>query len=470
MSNPIESVGAIQWEELFINFGGGVIRDLRANVKNIKIYENIFQTCLSAELAVHDSTGMLGSLEINGLQTITMKLKSPFLSDEQAIHKTFAIASISDRLIGDDRQEIFIFKLISLEGMKDLSTRFSKRFVGGTDEMAEQIFRDSIVEPRYFNADGTFGGDTPLLMLGKPHKTNNFAFTATNWSAFQCMNFLAKNSEPADVDGKSVMPNTLFFERRSGFVFGTITELAMLQKKSYVLYDEYNYVPSLDIKFANEETRTSYGEYSYTSPFISKQYCVASDVDMREYFNELKNQKSGYYGSTTIGVDMVNRLNYQMIFDYTENLNDNTYRNRIQKTYDDFIHLAEDRPTVEKPIFSPAAKTKVNIAASNLYDDSEFGFTLNHFERTTFRNSAFAELKRLRLKLTVPGKTDIDVGNLVRFNFPLVGDRYKGMSYEDIFDPLVSGIYIVTGIVHNITQEKHNMRLELCRDSYGPGM
>ena len=85
----------------------------------------------------------------------------------------------------------------------------------------------------------------------------------------------------------------------------------------------------------------------------------------------------------------------------------------------------------------------------------------------TYRNTAVAEIKRLSIKIEVPGKTDIEVGKLIKFNYPSVGDKGAGMSRSEIFDPKISGIYAIAGIVHNITQEKHTMTLEIVRDSFG---
>jgi len=465
-TDNIETVGAVVWDELFLTLAGRATVDLRPFVQHIKIYENIGQHCLFVELAIKDSTNIIGKLDLDGTNTVTLKVRSPFLNDDDAIHKTFSVFSISDRLIEDDRKQYFILNLISLEGMKDLSTRFSKRLTGSTEAIAAQVFNDTIAEPRYRDTDGGFSEPSTLTILGTPHKTNNFSFNANNWSAFETMDFISKNSEPGDYNGKSIMPNGLFFETRTKFVMGSFMELILKYKESAMLYDEYSYVPVGDIPFMNDTERTTSGSYNYTSPFISQKYCTASRVDMKNYFNELHNQVSGYYGSTTIGIDMINRLNYQMVFDYTDNLAGNS-RGKINKSYNDFAHLADERPTSTNPIFSPAAVTTVKIASSNLYEDSDFGYDINHFERLTYRNTAVAEIKRLSLKIEVPGKTDVEVGKLIKFNYPSVGDKTKGMPREELFDPKISGIYAIAGIVHNITQDKHTMTLEIVRDSFG---
>jgi len=463
-----EAAGAIEWDELFLTVVGDVSIDLKPFVQNIKIYENISQHCLFVELGIADSVNIIGKLDLDGHNTVTMKLRSPFLGDDGAYHKTFGVFSISDRIVKDDRRQYFVLNLMSLEGMKDLSTRSSKRFTGSTDDISRQIYNDTIAEPRWRDQDGNFGGATTLTVLGIPHKTNNFSFNSNNWTAFETMNFIAKNSEPADIYGKPIMPNGLFFETRTGFVMGSFMELVMKQKNENLLYDEYSYVPSSDVKFLSDTKRTTIGNYKYTSPFISQQYNTATRVDMTDYFNELTNQTSGYYGSTTVGVDMISRMNYAMVFDYTDNVPALT-KGKIPLGYEDFAHLADERPTTGNPIYSPVAVTKVKIAANNLYENSEFGYDHTYFERLTFRNTAIAEIKRLSVIIEVPGKTDIKVGNLIKFNYPSVGEKTQGSTTSELFDPKMSGIYAVSAIVHNITPTNHTMTLEIIRDSFGEG-
>ena len=466
-NNNTNIAGSIEWDDLFLNIAGGASIDLRPFVQHIKIYENIFQHCLFVEMALAESANILGRLSISGNSTVTMKLRSPFLDDDAAIHKTFGLFSVSDRVVRDDRRQFFIMHLMSLEGVKDLSTRFSKRFTGATEDIAQEIYQDNIKEKRIRSEDGSFSGNTDLVILGTPHKTNNFSFTATNWSAFECMEFIAKNVEPADYSGKLVMPNSLFFETRNEFIMGSLTELIHIQKEAKALYDEYSYLPTGDVKFLEGEERITSGGYQYTSPFVSQKYSTVSMCDMKDYFNELSNQQSGYYGSTTVGVDLTTRMNYHMIFDYTDTLSDEQYRNKIPKKYEDFIHLADERPTTEYPIFSPAAVTTVRIGTTNLYQDSDFGYDIAHFEKLTYRNTANAEMRRLSMRIEVPGKTDISVGKLIRFNFPNIGEKLTGVTREEVFDPKISGVWAVIGIVHNITQTQHTMILEIVRDSFG---
>jgi hypothetical protein len=73
----------------------------------------------------------------------------------------------------------------------------------------------------------------------------------------------------------------------------------------------------------------------------------------------------------------------------------------------------------------------------------------------------------MRLQLTVPGRTDIEVGRLIRFFYPSVGEKnVKDDSEAGIWDILISGIYMVTAIHHQITPFRHTMFIEIAKDSY----
>ena len=88
---------------------------------------------------------------------------------------------------------------------------------------------------------------------------------------------------------------------------------------------------------------------------------------------------------------------------------------------------------------------------------------------TAYRDTATEELKRLRVKFDVPGRTDIDLGMLVYLNFPNTDEKGDGASEEELFDARMSGIYSVIGIKHmfSIAKQHHTMTIDVVRDSMG---
>ena len=119
----------------------------------------------------------------------------------------------------------------------------------------------------------------------------------------------------------------------------------------------------------------------------------------------------------------------------------------------------------EKVISDPRNQINVRIGAGNIWSDQDFGYDAQHFLNTAYRTSAIAELNRLKIKVTVPGRTDIDLGMLVQLNFPATTEKSDTPREEQIFDKRMSGLYSITGIMHNVSSQEHTMELDVVRDS-----
>ena len=84
-----ESVGAVNIEEIYLRTADGNYFNLSNFVQQIIIYENIGQSCLTGTLGIADSTNAIGNLRLYGKEIVTMKIRSPFLEDSEAIYKSF---------------------------------------------------------------------------------------------------------------------------------------------------------------------------------------------------------------------------------------------------------------------------------------------------------------------------------------------------------------------------------------------
>ena len=80
------------------------------------------------------------------------------------------------------------------------------------------------------------------------------------------------------------------------------------------------------------------------------------------------------------------------------------------------------------------------------------------------RRSSLIDLTNIKMNIDVPGRTDIEVGNMINFRMPKLGPVEKTNS-EEQKDKLYSGKYLVTAIHHRITVNKHMMSMEIIKDS-----
>jgi hypothetical protein len=70
-----------------------------------------------------------------------------------------------------------------------------------------------------------------------------------------------------------------------------------------------------------------------------------------------------------------------------------------------------------------------------------------------------------KIEITVPGRTDYTVGQVVGVKAFQKEPMNKEDSNEKQLDKLLSGAYIIGAINHTISKEKHECHMELIKDS-----
>jgi len=464
--NLQQSAGDVRIESIYLNTGIKESIDIQNFFLEITLHESIHTPCIFGHVVVSDAVNLLTNGPIVGRDTITFKIRTPALNDtpENVIHKTFAIYAVTDRFLNSDREQFYTIQFMSIEGMKDNITRLTEKFNGSTEEIAFKLFSEYIVEPRVMTPEFKDSGDPSITILDTPHFSNNLEFVANYWSPFKCMNYVAKNT----VGNEYKLPNTLFFESNKGHYFTSITALTQGQKDIKTLYDEYVYVSNLDeITIDSQDKRST--NFKYTSPFISNKMTTVSKMEYPKHFDQIENQSSGYYGSVTHGYDWTKKDIYNIKFDYTPEQPARREQDKsvLDINYDSFKHIGDINPIPKGMFANPLSKRQYKAGASGLFGNKN-AFDISQVSSVCYRESSLAELDVLKYEITVPGKTDIEVGRLIKFNYPSVGD--KGQSnpeYENLFDDKVSGVYIVIGIRHDIDKLGHNMILEIARDGAG---
>ena len=465
MTDMNQSAGDVRLEQLYLTNFKGESLDISNFAVETTLRESMYSSCLFGECVIVDAVNILTKAPIIGRDTITIKWRTPSLEDlpENVIHKTFVVYAVTDRKLNNDREQYFVLKFMSIEGMTDNVTSLSQKFSGGTDSLASSIFQTYVSKGRVIGTDKGTSGQSELVQFDTPHNTNNFEFISNYWTPFKCLHYLAENS----IGNEFKMPNVLFFETNKTFYFTSVTSLVQAQKKVNLLYDEYSYISNLDEGNDNISNRRN-GKYSYSSPFISRKMNTVETIDYPVHFDTLKNQDSGYYGNVTYSYDYVNKDIYNIVFDYTDSHADRASQNKnvLPESFQTFKHITEQTPIVTEAITNPYAKINFKAGASGLFSDND-AFDIKQVAAVAFRDTSLAELDAVKYEIVVPGKTDIEVGRLIRFNYPNIGDKGKNPTYDDLFDDQISGIYIVTGILHTVDVTGHKMLLEIVRDSYG---
>jgi hypothetical protein len=123
------------------------------------------------------------------------------------------------------------------------------------------------------------------------------------------------------------------------------------------------------------------------------------------------------------------------------------------------LYMKEDK---EFPLFY-TARVINEPRAFNTFTDK--GDTSN-FKMVQRRISEILQSDDFSVEINVPGRTDYTVGQVVRITLMQTEPMKKTDTNKESLDMVFSGRYLVSGINHYITREKHECSMELVKDSY----
>jgi hypothetical protein len=459
----IIKAGAINVEEFTLITESGQTFDLKTYITELSIHEDMFSNCLSGSVLIADGSNLLGNIPIIGREIITVRVNNPGFVNS-TIQRSFFIYAIEDRTPSStDRQQIYILKFISLEGMIDNITFVSKKYSGTTDEIAKKIFNEYLQFPRIWNKNYPFPSgmtvneslNVPSWRTNVPQKNLTELVTGPTsltpfktkvtcvvplWTPFKILNWLANRS----IDAENDSPSVLFWESSQSFYFASIESIFKAQS-DVKLRKMYFY--GLD------DTAIKQIEKSKNS--LTDQFKKVEELKITKNTDILNAQDMGHYASNMHVVDIATKTYDNYIFDYPSN-------------FDKFSHLDGARPTfstqqVRNPhsykVFKPKHRGLFDITEETKYED----WVLQ-------RNSIMYDLNNIRIEITVPGFCGTEAGEVVQFYYPNMAEKNNVKDMTKLIDPHLSGSYLVTAIRHIIVENKYYMRMELVKESFATSL
>lgn len=437
----LQRAGEVSIETLKLLSTNNTITDLEEFMIELNIYEDIFNNFLRGDIVISDSRNLIKELPIVGEEYLIVKLRTPTFPD--AIFKTFRVIQLTDRfLVKDNNTQTYILHFISQEVIADINLPLYRSFEGNIDDVVIDIFREYILMNRHYE---TLSKDSKIQELDEvanlkviDETSNRVKFVSPGWTPFKCINWLASKS----ISKHSKACNYLFWESNKAFYFGSIDSIFDYTNKSK------NYLGDYTIAVSN------LGDKKENN--IQREMLIAEYVEMTNTTDHIKNYTNGYLANRLITLDVFNKVYKLTDYDHVT-------------SYSDYFHTSGEKAV---PVFAnnslrnPAASVHFYPINPKLFTD----FTDNVNEKIDIiygnRKSLLLELTNLKLNINIPGRTDAEVGSMIRFSYPDMGAKDNpNVKSEDI---LYSGYYLVTAIRHKITRSKvleHRMICELVKDS-----
>ena len=400
----IKDAGEVITEKITITSRGRNI-DIKSMAMQTVIYEDIFSNVMTGHTVIIDAASFITNLPLSGMEVITFVFRSPGFKTSSSIEKTFYITSVEDRLLGEKEQG-YILHFISTEALTDNGITISKKLKGKTDTIIATIFNTYLKQKKN-------------LVVLENHVSDS-VLVSPFWSPLKVINWLCNRSYKET-------PSVLFFEGNKNFYLSSIARL-MTQKS----FGTYSYVPTT----SNYEYRDAASKYNNITKI--------SAIDFIDVF---KGQDYGYYASSLITHDI-------------------TLKEFKEFTWD--LAKLDNRDTQVFPKDLPISFSNyrsVRTKQYKMFDETPDPF----YEKWAMqRNSFMYEAQNLRFSIEIPGRTDIEVGETIVCIIPKSTgkDHSDKATFDDYLDPYLSGKYLITAIRHSFTLNKHEMILELMKDSF----
>lgn len=456
MSETLNQPGAVLIEEAFIVSHDGEQISLKNFMAEAVIYENMELNGMHADITIIDSNGLITAAPILGEETIVLEFRTPTF--QQKFNRNFVVYAIENRTLNNDREQFYTFRCVSPELYADTFVRLNSKFKGSTDKLAQDVF-DQISLLRGRSAKSP---KSEIFIDDQPHGSQNYEFIANYWSPFKCLNHLASKS----IGSESLKSNFKFFETKSGYFFTSPESLVRKQKNARIVYDEYN-IQQNQTDVITQDNRS--GSYSYTSPFINSRFHQVEKLYYPSFKDTIKSQVEGYTASSIFSYDFTTKRMAMMKFDGRPESEDLAKEDRryIKETFDSFETISKVNPIPSGVLGNPLTNRTFSPMATSPFG-SNFHRGVEQIRNTLIRRYGDAELQDNTMEITVPGKTDVETGLLVRLIYPRTVEKgHKSIDRTQLEDPYISGIYLITGVRHDIQNGQHNMTLSLMKDSLG---
>jgi hypothetical protein len=441
----LQRAGEVRIEQLKLINSSDKVIDLTEFIVELNIYEDIFKNYLHGDIVITDSRNIIDKFNIHGEEFLNVKLRTPSFPDSQVIEKTFRVYKLTDRtIVRDKNTQNFILHFISVEFFYDVNLPLFAPFEGTVTDVAGKIFTDFLATSRNFNiseSDNTIKEnpkETELIIINE--SSNKVKFISPGWSPLKCINWLASKAIPKD----GVAKNFIFFESNKNFYIGTLENLFR------DAHENKNYFGRYLISASNVRDDKK-------SQNVNREMFLAKDVEMIETTDYIKNYTSGYLGNRLIYLDVFNK-DYQLI-DYDHTVN-------YEKQFHSSGKGTEAKPVFNKDTFKNFA-TNISFYPKNpkLFDNYQDNINEKMGEIHGNRLSSMLELTNIKMNMTVPGRTDAEVGRIIYFEYPSLGAKDESDNESSAQDKLYSGYYLISAIHHRVTKMEHEMIMEVIKDS-----
>ena len=245
----------------------------------------------------------------------------------------------------------------------------------------------------------------------------------------------------------------LFFESNKAFYLTSIQNLIGKQLE-IGLWEEFVYAPpGLDVPVRG-------GGETFLATEIPPTFSKIEAISVPRTIDILDGQDSGYYSASTRAYDLFTKEQAEVTLDGRDQ-------------FGNFIHTDTGIPIPGSIQRNPYSFVNIKYLNQVMFTgmqgglvDGKYGESANPaiLANNLFRQVYFSSFNDNTFEIDMPGRTDIEVGKLIKLVYPNAGDKPMDATYEDLVDPLLTGNYLITAIKHKFDSSRHTMKVEIVKN------
>lgn len=386
--------------------------DIKFQVKDLNIYQDIFSSSLSGDLLIEDSMNLPTAYSMCGMEYVYMKISNPGL---KPIEKYFRIYKLSDHSVRNLNSTSFTIHFCSEEFILNQQKRISKSY---KKVKTHQIIGDILLNSLKVPKERMFIEETYGVHSYDWTKNEN-PIIIPNMKPFEAINWLGSFSI-----NKNLSSAFVFYENQFGFNFASLDKIFEDQVYKQITLQPKNTPSDNDTKQLN--------------------HCGPDKYQIKQFFNVLETQSTGGYRSSMLRLNLTTQEHKNIQFspakNITNHLNDYLPFNNATNRFD-LSQLDESSYVRYFPSFQGDLTDKWLLQ----------------------RACQFSLLNSYRMSIQLAGDCQLTAGAVLDLSFPLMTASDSPKKITE--DPFISGKYVVTSLRHRITDNKFFCYAEICKDS-----
>jgi hypothetical protein len=386
------------YKALLKSKSNGAELEISPQIRNISIFENLYDPTMFCEILVEDSIDLWSTFPINGEETLELSYKT-FGVDDMSIYK-FDIFRMKDKKDETtDKTSIYVLQGISSESITAATLgKINTAFNDPIETIISTLLRKYIKTDKFLHVEKT-KGLAPI--------------TIPNLYAFQAIDFLKNRAVSAEVPNSSFV----FYENQHGFHFRTIESL-LYTKRNDIGSKVFTYDMSSIFPDKEEQTR------------MFRTIIVLEKKDIVNTVNNI----TGGITNVVKNFDVITKQVEPVAFNFMKNASQIIASDQMATPFNTQEFLGNFMKV------SKQAQTIFNVKDSSLQSDL---LPVAMGNKIAY-NKLFSTFN---IEVLVYGDSTLTVGETLKLNT----QENSGTTGRKGSESKISGTYLITGLRHLIT-------------------